>query len=196
MKTRMLAVILALGLPSVALADKNKPDTSENMQKTDKNEKSALADSDQKVLAHLHAVNQMEIDVSKIAMTNGTTQVKQFATTMVRDHGKADKDIADFAKKHGMKQIAPDESMTEADKKDLMEAETKLKGLKGAEFDREYLKMMVEGHDKELAKIDTEIGDVQDPDLKKMLTDLKPTLQKHADEARKLQANAPVSQQP
>jgi putative membrane protein len=66
-----------------------------------------------------------------------------------------------------------------------------IKTLKGADFDKEFLSMMVTGHEKVLAKLDSAMGTVQNDDLKTMLQNVKPTLQKHADTARDLQKTNP-----
>jgi putative membrane protein len=90
--------------------------------------------------------------------------------------------------------IPADKPETEADRQDAKDMTTKvahLKTLKGAEFDKEFLNMMVAGHDKELAKIDTSIGAANDPDLQTMLKSVKPVLQRHSDQAHDLQKNSP-----
>jgi putative membrane protein len=66
-----------------------------------------------------------------------------------------------------------------------------IKTLKGADFDKEFLNMMVQGHEKVLAKVDTLSSSVANTDLQTMLKDLKPALQKHADQARDLQKSQP-----
>lgn len=190
MKIRTLVFTLALGLPAVTLADVDKNDQmKDKMEKTGK-----LSESDGKVVSNLHMVNQMEIDMGKIAASRASAPVKTYANMLITDHTKIDKELIAFAKKNGMSSIPAE--MSEAEHKDMMENQAKLKGLKGPEFDREYLNMMVEGHDKVLAKIDSEMGSVDNKDLQKLLTDIKPVFQKHADEARKLQSNAPVSRTP
>lgn len=156
-----------------------------------------LSDSEMHVLAHVHHVNQMEIDAGHLAQKKGASQgVKSYGKMLVDDHTSNDKDIIAFAKKHGQK-IGNDVPMNEADKKDEKDnkdAMDRMKNMKGADFDKEFLAMMAMGHDKELAKIDTAIGQVSDNDLATMLKDMKPVLQKHADEARELsKSNAQAS---
>jgi putative membrane protein len=156
-----------------------------------------LSDSEMHVLAHVHHVNQMEIDAGHLAQKKGTTQaVKSYGKMLVDDHTSNDKEIIAFAKKHGQK-IGNEVAMNEADKqdeKDNKDAMARIKNMKGADFDREFLTTMAAGHDKELAKIDTAIGQVSDNDLATMLKDMKPVLQKHADQARELsKSNAQAS---
>ena len=73
----------------------------------------------------------------------------------------------------------------------------KIKKLKGAELDREYINFMVKGHDDELAKSDSLITMANDADLKTMLEDRKTILKRHADAAREIQRGNPqASAQP
>jgi len=194
MKIRALAIISALALPSVALADDKTPaDTTTKTDTTKTDSASAkLSDGDTKIVAHLHHVNQMEIDLGKAAQKSATASVKTYGQTLVTDHQSADKDLTSFAKTHKLTTIPADKPMADADKQEAQDMQaqvTKLKTLKGAEFDRELLTMMASGHDKELAKIDVAMGAATDSDLQSMLKAIKPVLQRHADQARDLQKN-------
>jgi len=217
MKIRALAIISALALPTLALAQPTptdptktdttkadtKPDTSKSdttksdTTKPDMNDKSAkLSDGDTKIIAHLHHVNQMEIDLGKAAQKSGTASVKSYASNLLTDHQMNDKDLTSFAKSHKLATIPADKPESDADKQEAKEMSSKaahLKTLKGADFDREFLSMMASDHDKELGKIDVAIGAATDPDLQSMLKSTKPVLQRHADQARDLQKNPQAS---
>lgn len=190
MKIRSFASIalgLALALPAVASAE---PAAKPTMAAA------KLADGDVKIVAHLHHVNQMEIDLGKAAMKSSNAGVKAYGDTLVKDHTTGDKDLTAFAKAHKLAMIPADKPETDADKqeaKDMMDKVAKLKAMKGAEFDKTFLDMMASGHDKELAKIDTAMASVADADLKAILTATKPVLQRHADSARDLQKGAQAS---
>jgi putative membrane protein len=148
-----------------------------------------LSEGDIKTIAHLHHVNQMEITLAKEAQRQGTAKVKDYASTLITDHQAADKDLTAFAKAHHLTTIPADKPTTDAerqDDKDMTQAMAHLKTLKGADFDKAYLNMMVSGHDKELTKIDVEISSASDPDFKSLLQNIKPVLQRHADQARDL----------
>jgi putative membrane protein len=160
----------------------------------DKNAK--LSDGDTKIIAHLHHVNMMEIDAGKIAQKNGSAAVKSYAATLISDHQSNDKDLTSFAKQHKLAAIPADKPQADADKqdeKDMAATMAHLKTLKGSEFDKAFLNMMVSGHDKELAKIDSSIGSAGDADLKSMLTSVKPVLQRHSDQAKDLQKSPQAS---
>jgi len=220
MKLRAFAIVAALavhGLASAAPADtppaKNSPSSNPTNPTPDKSSpkgtsasdtsssKTAesgakLSDSEIRTIAHLHHVNQMEITLAKEAQRQGTAKVKDYASTLITDHQQADKDLTAFAKAHHLTTIPADKPTTDAerqDDKDTTQAMAHLKTLKGADFDKEYLNMMVSGHDKELTKIDVEISSASDPEFKSLLQNVKPMLQRHADQARDLLKNPQAS---
>jgi predicted outer membrane protein len=203
MKIRALALITALALPTLAVADKTPTDTKTPATGTTtdtKDTKNAkLADADVKIIAQLHHVNQMEIDMGKAAQKSGTASVKSYGETLVKDHQSNDKDLTAFAKTHKVNTIPAYKPETDAEKqehKDMMAKMAQLKTLKGADFDKEFLTTMAADHDKVLARIDVAIGAATDTDLQNMLKAVKPVLQRHADQARDLQKNTQASNEP
>lgn len=151
-----------------------------------------LTQDELQVLGHLHRVNQLEIDMGKLAEKQGSTDaIKDYGKMLVTDHEKADKDAKALAKRHGQ-MIRKETAANETDKAEIQDdqaAYKRLKSEKGDTFDRDFLQVMVQGHERELAKTDTAIGKVQSEDLKTMLNDVKSSLQRHADRARELQKN-------
>jgi len=155
-----------------------------------------LSDADTKIVAHLHHVNQMEITLAKQAQKQGTSRVKDYANTIITDHQSSDRDLTALAKDHKVATIPADKPQSDADRqdeKDMTVSVARLKTLKGADFDKEYINMMVSGHDKELTRIDTSMTAANDADLKSLLQATKPVLQRHADAARDLQKSPQAS---
>lgn len=187
MKIRALAIITTLALPALAIAQ-DKPQDKPATTKTEKPAK--LSAEDAKIISHLHHLNQMEIDLGKAAAKSGTTNVKSYSENLEKDHQNADAELTAYAKKHGVSKIPADKPETDAERqaqKDTNAAVAHLKTLKGAEFDKEFLNMMVTDHDKEVARIDASIAAASDPDFQTWLRSFKPVLQRHADQARELQ---------
>ena len=153
-----------------------------------------LSDVDAQIVAHLHAVDQLEIKLGKLAEQNGTAQVKTYGQMLVKDHTSLDAKVVAFAKKHKLTPIPADASLSAADKTEMDTEVGKLKTLKGTAFDQELLPMMQKAHDAELAKADANLAIANDAELKSMLEGAKPVLQKHADEARNLQQPVRSSQ--
>lgn len=195
MKITTFALIALLAAPLVASADdKGTTTTTDKAKTTEKTTTSKLADTDLQVMSQMHHVNQMEIDMGKLAQTKGSTPaVKAYGQTLVRDHTSADKDMLAFAKKNKttIPMFKPTDEADQKDMKDDKDMAAHIKTLKGADFDKEFLSMMVAGHEKVLAKLDSSMGSIQNDDLKTMLQNVKPTIQKHADTARDLQKTNP-----
>ena len=182
MKMTNVLCALMLGLPAAALAGPS-PATAP----APANPSSKLSDLDAQMIAHQHAVNQTEIAMGKLAQANGSAAVKKYGSTLVKDHTQGDKDITALAKKKGIATIPADMAMSESDKKDQADMTAKMKGMKGADFDRMFLDMMSAAHDREITKIDADIAVVTDADLKAALQKTKPVLQSHSDTAKSLQ---------
>jgi putative membrane protein len=62
----------------------------------------------------------------------------------------------------------------------------KLKGLKGADFDAEYIRIMVADHEKAVALFQAQSQNGSDPDLKAWATQTLPKLQAHLQAAKGL----------
>lgn len=194
---KKLALIAALALPLAAWADTPKTGTNDTTSATDKSKtagKEKMSDTDLQDMAMIHHVNQMEIEMGKLAQTKSTTAgIKDYGKMLVKDHTTADKDLMALAKKNGVTipAVKPMDDAEKTEMKDEKDKAAHLKTLKGADFDKEFLSMMVEGHEKVLAKVDTMMSSVQNPELQTYLKDLKPVLQKHEDQARELQKGQP-----
>jgi putative membrane protein len=192
MKLHSIVLALALVVPSLAGADDKSQQQPKTGDTTDPNKKTTkkLAEAEIKIVAHLHHVNQMEIEMGKLAQRMGTQTVKKYGQMMVTDHQTADTELIKFARDRGVPKIPPEKPETEAEKMEMktqMDGMAAIKKLKGADFDREYLRMMVESHEKELAKTDAFVATSMDSDLDNMLNTRKTTLQRHADAAKELQ---------
>lgn len=128
--------------------------------------------------------NQIDIDAGKVAVKQSKTAgVDEFANLMIKDHTAVNDKAKALVKKLGVKPEPSDTS------KSLQDAATKeqakLRGLKGAAFDREYLQNEVAYHKQVLGAIgDVLIPNAQNAELKQMLIDVKPAFQAHLDHAQ------------
>ncbi len=195
MKLPSIVLALALVVPSLATADdKTTPKTGDTTKDTAKKK---LGETEAKILSHLHHVNLMEVDMGKLAQRLGTAPVKKYGQMLVTDHSTADTKLLEFAKKRGLARLPAAKADSDAEKAEMkkqMEEMAALEKLKGADFDREYLRMMVEGHDKELAGTAGHQEASADDELDTLLADRKVSLQRHSDNAKELQkGNAQAS---
>ena len=101
-----------------------------------------------------------EVKLGELATKNGASQeVKDFGAQMVTDHGKANSDLAALAGKKGWK--IPTE-LDSSHQKDV----DKFSKLSGADFDKDYVKDMVEDHEKDVKDVKDAIPKLKDADLK------------------------------
>jgi len=66
---------------------------------------------------------------------------------------------------------------------------TKLRNLKGAEFDREYVNVTVKDHQKTIDQLTNARSEINDPDTVALIDKLLPTLKQHLSMAQKVQSN-------
>ena len=145
--------------------------------------------TDPQIAAIVVTANQVDIDAGKLAKAHSRNKdVKAFAQRMITDHTGVNKSATALVTKLKVK---PEENPTS---KSLQEGGdqnlTKLKGLKGAEFDRAYIDNEVAYHQNVLDALDkTLIPNAQNRDLKALLVKVRPAFVAHLEHAKKLQAS-------
>ncbi|MGZ3852154.1 MAG: DUF4142 domain-containing protein [Flavisolibacter sp.] len=117
----------------------------------------------------------MEVEAGKVAQDNAQNQrVKDFGGMMVADHSKANDELKSYASGHN---ITVPATLPAAKQKEV----DALKNMKGAAFDKHYVSMMVEDHQKDVAEFKKQSTGAKDDQLKAWVTNTLPTLQKHLD---------------
>lgn len=115
-----------------------------------------------------------EVQMGNLALQQASSaDVKSFAQRMVTDHSKSNAELAQLATTKGL--ALP----TELDN-EHKGALDHLTSLSGAEFDKAYMKHMVEDHQKAVAHFQTGSTSASDPDIKAWAGKTLPTLQEHA----------------
>ena len=120
-----------------------------------------------------------EVAIGQLAQAQGQSQaVKDFGKLLVSDHGAHKQELAALAQTAG---VPVTKEPTDEAKANL----EKLKGLRGADFDKQFKTMMVEDHTKDIAKYEKQAssGDTQTAALAQKTL---PTLRKHLDAANAL----------
>ncbi len=132
-----------------------------------------MATSDHNFLMEAAMGGLMEVELGRVAAQQGTSEaVKTFGQRMVDDHSKANQELMNLAQGKG---ITLPTTLDEKHQKEL----TKMSAMTGAEFDREYTKMMVSDHRKDVSEFEKESTRGTDADLKEFATKTLPTLQEH-----------------
>jgi putative membrane protein len=122
----------------------------------------------------------MEVELGKIAETNAASaQVKEFGRMMVTDHTKANNELKEVAAKQN---IAIGATPMEKQQKKIDD----LKAKKGADFDKDYVDMMVDDHKDDVDKFKKEAEKGNDSAVKAFAAKTLPVLLKHLDHAQKM----------
>lgn len=90
-------------------------------------------------MAHV-AVTASDIDIAYAHLAlalSSNAQVRNFAETMIRDHGTVNGKVAELAKKLGV--TAQDNALSRKLREDSRRMVDELSGLRGAAFDRRYM---------------------------------------------------------
>ena len=145
----------------------------------------AAAVSDAQIAQIVVTANSIDIGNGKIALQQSkTASIDEFANLMIKDHTAVNSNATALVTKLGVKPEPSDTSKSLQNDADAEQA--KLKGLKGAEFDKAYLENEVAYHKQVLGAItDVLIPNAQNAELKKMLVDVKPAFQAHLEHAQK-----------
>ncbi len=153
-------------------------DTSHHMASTSNTDtsKMVMADKDTKDFAQKAATGgMMEVQLGNIAQKNSSTQaVKDFGQMMVDDHTKINDQLKSLASK---KMIDLPSMVTNDQQKDI----DKLSKKTGADFDKDYVSMMIDDHKKDIAEFKKNGNKLADADMKTFIMNALPTLQKHLD---------------
>src|SRR5579862_8855348 len=140
----------------------------------------ALSSADRQFATKAAEGGMAEVEMGQLARTNAeSSQVKAFGDRMVRDHTAANDKLKQVASADGIK--LP--SGIGANQKVL----DKLKTLKGAEFDSQYIAQMVSDHQQDIKEFKKEANSGHG-DMKQFASDALPTLREHLSLAQSTQA--------
>jgi putative membrane protein len=123
-----------------------------------------------------------EVELGKMASTKAqNAEVKQFGQQMTADHTRANNEL---------KTLAAGKNVTLPTDVGAMHKATmdKLSKLSGAEFDREYVKAMVEDHEKDVAEFQKQADSGTNADVKAFAAKTLPTLKSHFEMIKAMQS--------
>jgi len=149
----------------------------------------ALTQAEADVLRKLHHANTMEVEAGNLAKTRGDAKgIKNYGAELVKDHTKADSDVLKLAKSKTVVMTAPmpKNAAEEKQGKDEMARMSRLRELKGADFDREFVNMMLSDHERDIQFVRDSRAAASDVQLKMLLEKMLPVLEKHRDDAQAL----------
>jgi putative membrane protein len=125
----------------------------------------------------------MEVMTGKLAAAKAQrADVKAFGRRMVRDHSKANQKLQALARAKTIQilngPLSPDDM---------------LKNASGAEFDRQYVQMMVKDHEKNVAMFARAANSLPNKDVKMFAAQTLPTLRAHLQQIKAIAAKMKMS---
>ncbi|GAB3915105.1 DUF4142 domain-containing protein [Larkinella knui] len=150
-------------------------------QAEDANEKKDMPEDDSEFAVKAASGGMMEVELGKLAQQKAQNQkVKDFGAMMVTDHSKANEEFKTIAASKNMTIPA---TLSDEHQKHVDD----LSKLSGAEFDKEYVKLMVDDHKEDIDLFKDASFNAKDPDIKAFAGKTLPTLQKHHDAIKAIQ---------
>jgi putative membrane protein len=139
-----------------------------------------VSEEDSKFAVEAASGGMMEVQLGELAQQKATSQkVKDFGAMMVRDHSKANDELKALAMKKNI-------TLPPAPGEDHLDEIKKLSDKSGKTFDKDYIKMMVDDHEKDVAKFEKCSKDAKDPDIQAFASKTLPVLRSHLDAVKKI----------
>ena len=177
----LLTLVLAAGVSTVACAgDNTKRDDAVTGAAGTTGTAGTSADIDRKWVNDQLKDGDLEVRLGRLAQERASNaEVRAFAAMMVEKHTIAGTELKRVANRH---------NVTEEPRKDSEnEPFEKLSKLSGVEFDREYLEMMVDEHEKAVKDIEDKARDNgEHADVKDWASKALPEVKLHLERAKNL----------
>ena len=143
--------------------------------------------SDAQIAGIVLMANTVDIDAGKLAQKmSRNKEVQQFGKQMVTDHTGVNRQATALVKK--LKVKPEDSDISKSLKADGDANISKLKGLKGAAFDKAYVDNEVTYHQAVIDALDkTLIPNAKNAELKDLLEKVKPAFVAHLEHAKQIQ---------
>jgi putative membrane protein len=139
--------------------------------------------TDANVVDVLTVANQGEVDYSQIGADKATdANVKQYAQTMVKDHGTMLDAVKSLASRLNVVPASNDKAndLKEENTKDINDLNAKT----GKDFDKEFMEEQVDMHQETLDLLSDLDSRTTNADLKAAIAEAKPKVQAHLDQAK------------
>jgi putative membrane protein len=149
----------------------------------------AAAPNDAQIAHVAVTANSIDSAAGVMAKKNGSAKaVKDFAQTMITDHGAVNKQAVALATKLNV--TPEDNDISRQLKSGADQSQANLQGLTGAAFDSAYIAHEVDYHQAVLDALDkTLVPGAQNAELKGLLEKVRPNIAAHLERAKSVQAS-------
>ncbi len=181
MKKRIVYLLTsAVLLVAVSCGDTRKDSTD---MAEDQNEEtlSNKADDDADFAVEAADGGLMEVELGTLALSKASSpEVKKFAQMMVDEHTKANNELKALAQQKNitLPTVMGNEHQRKVDN---------LREKTGAEFDKDYMDLMVKDHKDDIDEFEDQAEDGKDPEIKSWASTKVAALRHHLEEAQRVQ---------
>ena len=183
-----VAVAFAQATPSPQVTDKKTDPhgqgahSADHGMSTNKGAGLMVGKDDHDFLLKVAQENTAEIEAARLAQEKASSsEVKEFARKLEQDHQKTSEQLKVLAQQKNVE--LPSDMGKHA------QAVEKIRGLSGDKFDKEFMKMQVNHHKKDVGAFQKQTERSMDSDVKAFASTTLPTLQQHLQEAQQLQGS-------
>lgn len=163
-----------------ACNNSNKTDSVEAAEDSNEVVNNNVKDDDSDFMIAAANGGMMEVEAGKLAQSNGASQeVKDFGARMIADHTKAGEELKAMA---AAKNVVLPASLGEEEQKHVNDMST----MKGAEFDKHYIDMMVNDHDKTVSMFEDASKDAKDQEVRAWAEKTLPVLKDHQTKVKQI----------
>ena len=191
----------------VEQAEKGNPHSVKNKDKEGMTGSMSMKDQDrmteegpvtaQGVLERMATADRGEVAMGKLAQENGSARLQQYGKMLEEDHGKSLGEVQELAKKKSLTLSAtPKDMMAKHDLEEAQEMKGMLAKLHGAEFDKAFVKGMIEDHKKDIAGLKSWRLAASDKEVSALIEKTLPVLERHLTAAQSLRTPAAQGRTP
>jgi putative membrane protein len=198
MRTLWIASLAALAVASapLAYAQTDKPSTPPTKPQAQQTPKAGKAD--RAFIQQALKSGMEEVELAKLAAEKSQNdQIKQFAQMLVSDHTAVNEQLKQLSERNGVTTAPRDGTkrsgtetsppITSPGAAPSSPKAQQLAKLSGSQFDKAFMKMVVEGHEKSVDLYSKESERGADPTAKKLANETLPKIKEHLSQAKSLQ---------
>jgi putative membrane protein len=169
--TAVAVVALGLVVTPAAFAQQGRPNTGAGVPPVAA-AKDTVSQHDKEFVKTAAMGGMAEVEFSKIAETSANPEVKRFAMRMVQDHTAANTELTALATSLGLEVPKALDSEHERIRERLQREQSNA-------FDRQYMHVMVEDHNKAVKLFHQEVSSGRNAELKQFARKTLPTIEEH-----------------
>lgn len=181
-KALMGAAVVTMSLGAVSCKDEKKAEdpkeVAEDQNEAKFDDTNEAKEDDSQYLVDAAGMDMKEIELSKLALTKSTNaDVKALAQMMIDEHTKASEATKALA---GKKNITLPAALPEKGQDKYADLNDKT----GKDFDKKFVEVMVDGHEKAIDKMEKASEKANDEEIRMWAANMLPTLRKHLEHAK------------